>query len=227
MIKTNTVLSIPSAFSGETFPTVNPKNCVMSIVPKNCKIVQKNTTLPELFNLKCIESQHASDPQLQAIYEMVKAKDPDIQQKVHNMNRYYSQFVNDFHVRDKMLRMDDKLVIPNILHKAINNRLHYYHDGKSNMFAAAKDVWFPYIHRNIAAMAENCRECTAAGKNLKTMCSKEDLETISESKEPNESLQLDFWGPINYLKESRMYVIVAEWFAERQWFAEIIARIKF
>ena len=70
-------------------------------------------------------------------------------------------------------------------------------------------------------------ECTAAGKNPKTMCSKEDLETIPESKEPNESLQLDFWGPINYLKESRMYVIVAEWFAERQWFAEIIARIKF
>ena len=99
--------------------------------------------------------------------------------------------------------MEDKVVLPNILHKAINNRLHYYHHGKSNKFAAAKDVWFPYNHRNIAAMVKKCRECTAAGKNLKTMCSKGDLGTIPEPKEPNESLQLDFRGPINYLKESK------------------------
>ena len=52
-------------------------------------------------------------------------------------------------------------------------------------------------------MAENFRECPAAGKNFKTMCSKRDLGTIPEPKEPNESLQLDFWGPINYLKESK------------------------
>ena len=27
--------------------------------------------------------------------------------------------------------------------------------------------------------------------------------------EPNESVQLDFWGPINYLNESQKYVLVA------------------
>ena len=165
--KTNTILSIPSAFPGESFPTVDPAACIMSIVPRNCKTKQKNTALRELFSLRFIESKNASDPQLQAIYEMAETKDPELQQKVHRMNRYYSQFVNDFHVRDKVLWMDDKLVIPNTLHKVINNRLHYYHHGKSNMFTTAKDIWFPYIHRNIAAMAENCRECTEAGKNLK------------------------------------------------------------
>ena len=46
------------------------------------------------------------------------------------------------------------------------------------MFTAAKDIWLSNIQRNIAAMAENCRECTAAGKNRKIMCSKEDLGTI-------------------------------------------------
>ena len=64
----------------------------MSIVPRNWKIVQKNIALPELFNLEFIESLDASDTQLQAIYDLVKAKDSEIQQKVHNMNRYYSQF---------------------------------------------------------------------------------------------------------------------------------------
>ena len=96
--------------------------------------------------------------------------------------------------------MDDKLVIPNILHKAINNGLHYYHHGKSNIFTAAKNVWFPYFYRNIAAMPEKCKESTTAGNNLKTMCSERYLGTIPEPKKPNESLQLDFWGPINYLK---------------------------
>ena len=41
------------------------------------------------------------------------------------------------------------------------------------------------------------------------MCSKDDIGKIPEPKEPNESVQLDFWGPINYLKESKKYVLVA------------------
>ena len=55
-------------------------------------------------------------------------------------------------------------------------------------------------------MAENCRECTAAGRNFEAMCSKGDLGSISKSKE---LLQLDFWGPINYLNESKKYVNAA------------------
>ena len=85
--------------------------------------------------------------------------------------------------------MDDKLVIPITLHKAINNRLHHYHHGKSNMFTVAKDIWFPYIHRKIAVMAENCREYTAVGKNFKHMCGRGGLRTMPEPKKPNESVK--------------------------------------
>ena len=105
--------------------------------------------------------------------------------------------------------MDDKLVIPNSSHTAINNRLHYYHHGNSNMFAAAKDICYPYIHRNIANMAEKCQECILAGKNQKSMCSKVNLGKIPEPKEPNDAIQLDVWRLINYLPESKKYVIVA------------------
>ena len=55
--KTNTIFSILSAFPRESFPTVDPTSCIMSIVPRNCKIKQKKTALPELLNLKFIESQ--------------------------------------------------------------------------------------------------------------------------------------------------------------------------
>ena len=77
------------------------------------------------------------------------------------------------------------------------------------MFDAAKDVWYPYIYRSIASIAEGCPECTAAGKNLKTLINKNQLGSVPEPKEPNESVQLDFWGPINYLNESPKYVLVA------------------
>ena len=76
------------------------------------------------------------------------------------------------------------------------------------MFDAAKVVWYPYIYRSIASIAEDCPECTTAGKNLKTILSKNQLGNLPEPKEPNESVQLDFWGPINYLNESQKYVLV-------------------
>ena len=55
------------------------------------------------------------------------------------MIRFYSQLLNDFHIRDNCIRMYDKFVIPNSLHTAINNRLHYC--------SAAKYIWYPYIQR--------------------------------------------------------------------------------
>ena len=125
------------------------------------------------------------------------------------MNRYYSQFVNDFYDEENVVWMDDKLVIPMNLQTAINNRIHAYHHGKTNMFDAAKDAWYPYIYRSIASIAEDCPECTAADKNLKTILSEKKLGNIPEPKEPNESVQLDFWSPINYLNESQKYVLVA------------------
>ena len=76
------------------------------------------------------------------------------------------------------------------------------------MFAAAKDIWY-YIQRIIANMALNCQECILAGSNLKPICSEGNLGKIPEPKEQNEAIQLDFLAPINYLQESKKYVIVA------------------
>ena len=110
------------------------------------------------------------------------------------MSKYYAQYTQDFQVKEGCLWMDEKLVVSNTLKKAVNNPLHYYQHGKSSMYEAAKDIWYPYFYRSLATIAGNCRECTLAGKNLKNMCSKGDVGKITEPKEPNESVQLDFWG---------------------------------
>ena len=137
----------------------------MSIIPRNCKIVNKITALLDLFNLKFIEFNYVSDPQLSVIRDLIVSKNPNIHEKVPAMKRYYSQFVSDF--KENVVWMDEKLVIPMNLQTAINNRIHAYHHGKTNMFDAAKDVWYPYIYRSIASIAKDCPENTAAGKNLK------------------------------------------------------------
>ena len=87
-VRTNTTLSLLSAFKGETNPPVDPTSICMSINPRNFKIVNKITTLPDLFNLKFIESNYVSDPQLSAIRDLIVSKDPNIHEKVTAINRY-------------------------------------------------------------------------------------------------------------------------------------------
>ena len=52
--KTNTIISIPSIYPGESYPPVNPENKVMSIIPRNCKIVSNKPLFPNclIFDLK-------------------------------------------------------------------------------------------------------------------------------------------------------------------------------
>ena len=125
------------------------------------------------------------------------------------MGAYLGQHSHDFHVRENCLWIDERLVIPIPLRKAVVNRIHCFHHGRSNMFDAARDVWFPYLHHSLAAAADGCKECTDAGKSPKPLCAKCDIGNVYETREPNESLQLDFWGPIRYLNESSKYVLVA------------------
>ena len=129
-IRTNTTFSLPSAFKGETIPPVDNNSICMSIIPRNCKIVSKITSLPDLFNLKFIESNYRSDPQLSAIRDLIVSQGPNIHDKFTAMNSYYSKFVNDFSVKENVVWMDEKLVIPMNLQTAINNRIHAYNHGK-------------------------------------------------------------------------------------------------
>ena len=88
--KSNPIISIPSVYPGERYPPVNPENRVMSVIPRNCKVVSKQTALPEMFNLRFIESQYSLDPQLQAIIEMIKCKEPHLHTKIAAMCKYYA-----------------------------------------------------------------------------------------------------------------------------------------
>ena len=206
--KINTVLSIPSKFPGELFPTVNPNQQIMSIIPRDCKVIKKSQSLPELFNLEFVASNIPADVNLVRVKEALEKK-TNLKEELLKIGKYWAQYANDLSLQDDCVWLDGRLVIPLPLQVPVESRIHYYHHGKRNMFEAARDVWYPYMYRSLAAKATYCQQCTEAGKNLKSLLPKGDMGKVPEPREPNECLQLDFWGPINYLNESKKYVLVA------------------
>ena len=136
-------------------------------------------------------------------------KNPRAKDIITRLGQYYAQHYNDFAVRENCLWMDGRLAIPKDMSSAVLNNLHFNHHGRDKMFAAGKDVWIPLMHRNIAATAKYCKSCVEAGKNLKPDIPKSDMGDTYVPKEPNDLVQLDFWGPVNYVKVRKKYVLVA------------------
>ena len=116
-VKCITLISIPSAFLGGggvvgMFPVAYPGNVVMSVIPRDCKIVKKSDASPEFFNLKLVEVNYKRDPQMRTIKELVESKAPELERKVRAMGAYLGQHTHNFHVRENCLWMDERLVIP-------------------------------------------------------------------------------------------------------------------
>ena len=206
--KLNTIISFPHQFPGLSYPLVQKEKWIYSIVPSDSKIVKK-IEHPEVLNLKLIEANIEKDPIMKTIRDNIRDRNPRAKEIITRLGQYYVQHYNDFAVRENCLWMHGRLAIPKDLSSAILNRLHYNYHERDKMFAAAKDVWIPLMHRNIAATAKYCKSCLEAGKNLKPDIPKSDMGETYVPKEPNDLVQLDFWGPINYVRGRKKYVLVA------------------
>ena len=58
------------------------------------------------------------------------------------------------------------------------------------MLEAARNIWYPYLHRDIVATAQNCKECRQKGKKVISGHSR--FTSLDAVIEPNEEIQLDF-----------------------------------
>ena len=137
--KINTVLSTPSKFPGELFPTVNRNQQIMSIIPRDCKVIKKSQALPELFNLEFVASDIPADAILLRVKEALEKK-INLKDELLKIGKYWAQNANDLSLRDDCVWLDGRLVIPLPLQVPIESRIYYYHHGKRNMFEAARDV---------------------------------------------------------------------------------------
>ena len=137
--------------------------------------VVKKIDYPEILNLKLVEANLEKDPILKTIRDAIRDKDPRVKDIITRLRQYYAQHFNDFAVRENCLWMDGRLAIPKDMSSAVLNRLHHNHHGRVKRFAAAKDVWIPLMHRNLAVTAKYCTSCLESGKNLKPDVPKNDM----------------------------------------------------
>ena len=64
------------------------------------------------------------------------------------------------------------------------------------------------MHRNLAATAKLSKHCLEAGKNLKPDIVKSNLGEPYVPTEPNEVVQLDFLGSVNYVQVRKNYALI-------------------
>ena len=124
-----------------------------------------------------------------------------LQNKVEKINAnspYFKHFTRDLRESDGLLYMDGKLVIPFTLRNAMMKTLHETHPGQFGMKYLAQYIWWPHINRKIYFHGINCSKCTSAGKNLKTVILNSQISELPPLSEPNEELNLDFAGPLDF-----------------------------
>ena len=149
----------------------------------------------------------ANDRNLQNIIRIVEKQDWD---ELKQVTKYYYNIRRDLAISPSgCLLLDGKLVIPYQLQNTIVNTVHRTHPGQVGMLRLANLIWFPHIQRTIKLRAENCKQCTDQGKNLKSLFPKSDLGCLPKLLEPNQEIQLDYAGPIPNESNNDTYILVA------------------
>ena len=121
---------------------------------------------------------------------------------------FFCNIRNRLSVRDGILVYDDGAVIPRPLGQILVDSLHLTHLGQGGNLEAAKYVLYPYLHRDLIATAQNCKECRQKGKNLKLIPGKQQFTALDAVVEPNDEIQLDFAGPLPDENKKEVYILV-------------------
>ena len=86
--------------------------------------------------------------------------------------------------------------------------LNFNHPGQGGTLEADKNVWYSYVHRDISATAQNCKECRQKSKNLKVISGKQRFTALDAVLEPNEESQMNFAGPLSNENKKEVYILV-------------------
>ena len=119
-----------------------------------------------VLRVRFISTATKKDRKLRPLINFVKKRDWEAIKTSYG--QYWHNIRNRLHVREDCLLIDETIVIPTQLRQTTLESLHLTHPGSTAMLDLCQDVWFPHIHRTIFHMAQNCKQCTEHGKNLKT-----------------------------------------------------------
>ena len=77
-----------------------------------------------------------------------------------------------------------------------------------------KSCFWPGMDEDICKATANCETCVANGKNLKTKLTAKDLGNLKTLTEPNEEIQIDFYGPFKYNGTKKFLIVAVDRFSK-------------
>ena len=127
---------------------------------------------------KLLQIMTKEDKVLWDLIETIKRNQP-----MYIHGTYMKNYTKDLHVKDELLFLDNKLVVPATIRGTFNLMLHETHPGQFGMKSLAEYLWWPHIYREIYHHGRTCSQCLKAGKNIKVL-----LGTHNISKLANEEI---------------------------------------
>ena len=121
---------------------------------------------------------------------------------------YMKIYAKDLHVKDDLLFLDNKLVVPATIRGTLNSMLHETHPGQFGMKSLAKCLWWPHIYREIYIHGRSCSQCLKAGKNIKVLLGTHNISKLPTLTFANEEINLDFAGPLDVFWGNNKYILL-------------------
>ena len=117
-------------------------------------------------------------------------------------------YAKDLHVKDELLFLDNKLVVPATIRGNFNSMLHETYPGQFGMKSLAKYLWWPHIHRQIYHHGRTCSQCLKAGKNIEVLLGTHNISKLTTLTFANEEINLDLAGSLDAFWGNNKYILL-------------------
>ena len=160
----------------------------------------------KIFNKSLIASLTSKDAVLKEFRDCILTNN---ESRLKALNPYIHSYWRDLHVRSGCICIDEKVAIPNVLREALTDDIHASHPGTWGMICMTTHCWWPYMHCKLIVKANECKPCTAIGKNPKSVIPAKQFNPHIPCVEPNQEIKIDFGGPSFEEKGTEVYFLAA------------------
>ena len=197
---------IPIDQGCQTEKEVDTHTCSATADTQDEDVPMYRRQLRNVFDSSFLAAATKKDRSINFLLNIVKEQKWDTLKSCYGP--YFYNVRHRLSVRDGILLYDERAVIPKQLRQILVDALHLTHPGQGGTLEAARSIWYPYLHRDIVATAQNCKECREKGENLKVISDHSHFTSLDAVVEPNEEIQLDFAGPLPDENDKNVYILV-------------------
>ena len=122
---------------------------------------------------------------------------------------YMKNVAKNFHVKDDLSFLDNKLVVPATFRGTFSTMLHETHPGQIGMQSLAEYIWWPHIYREIIYHhGKSFSQCLKAGMNLKVLLGTDKTTKLPTLTGANGEINLDFVGSLDAFWGTQQYILL-------------------